>query len=306
MGYIYKITNIINNKIYIGLTRRNIKVRFNEHIKKAKLNYNTKLYNAINKYGENNFKIEVIEQIDNELLSDREIFWIKYYNSVDNTIGYNSTLGGDGCNTLKYIDTDKYLERNKKISNALKGRKQDQLIIDKRVKKLLGKKRTKEQKQLMSIKQKGKITITKDNKVKRVNKNLLNNYLNSGWIKGSLKVSTESKNKISKSLTGKKQDKSTKEKRSQTMSKLKWFNNGFKQIRALECPNNFSPGRLKSKYNKKSLEKSSHKGLHVFNNGKINIMASSCPIGFQPGRINKLKKDKKLKKEIKKNILNNN
>ena len=64
MGYIYKITNLINGKIYIGQTRFNVQRRFHQHLyeaKKGELNF--PLYSAIRKYGEENFKIECIEEM---------------------------------------------------------------------------------------------------------------------------------------------------------------------------------------------------------------------------------------------------
>ena len=66
MGYIYKITNDINDKIYIGKTEFNIEKRFQEHIKDSeKLYKNRPLYNAMNKYGIEHFKIELIEETNN-------------------------------------------------------------------------------------------------------------------------------------------------------------------------------------------------------------------------------------------------
>ena len=98
MGYIYKITNIVNNKIYIGKTVRTIKSRFSRHINDAESGrLNTHLSRAIRKYGKQNFKIEEIEKIDNKLLEEREIYWINFYKS--SVCGYNETLGGDGGNT---------------------------------------------------------------------------------------------------------------------------------------------------------------------------------------------------------------
>ena len=66
MAYIYKITNLINSKIYIGQTIRSINVRWNQHKSESFNNhghgYNYHLHNAIRKYGSDNFKIEIIEQ----------------------------------------------------------------------------------------------------------------------------------------------------------------------------------------------------------------------------------------------------
>jgi group I intron endonuclease len=78
LNYIYKITNIINNKIYIGQTRKTTNQRWSEHISAATANpdsqdYNYLLHKAIRKYGPNNFLIETVEEIEKEeLLSDRE------------------------------------------------------------------------------------------------------------------------------------------------------------------------------------------------------------------------------------------
>ena len=101
MGYIYKITNQINNKIYIGKTVKSIERRFWEHKNNAHKNVNLPLYKAINKYGEDNFNIEIVETVENNnCLNEREIYWINYFNSyIDKGHGYNCTHGGDGGNT---------------------------------------------------------------------------------------------------------------------------------------------------------------------------------------------------------------
>ena len=95
-GYIYKITNLINQKAYIGKTTNTIKERWGEHISESKSERakNRPIYRAINKYGVENFSIELIEEVDIKELSDKEIYWIGYYDTYNN--GYNATLGGDG------------------------------------------------------------------------------------------------------------------------------------------------------------------------------------------------------------------
>ena len=99
MGYIYKIVNDINDKVYIGKTEFNIEKRFKEHCKDSQKRYeNRPLYKAMNKYGIEHFSIEKIEECNN--LEEREIYWIKYYNSFEN--GYNATLGGDGKSYIDY------------------------------------------------------------------------------------------------------------------------------------------------------------------------------------------------------------
>ena len=103
MGYIYKITNKINNKIYIGLTTLTPEERWKSHILTA-YNKNSKDYDeifkkAIRKYGKENFSIKTIEQCNSlEELKEREKFWIEQYNSYAfdiNSNGYNMTRGGD-------------------------------------------------------------------------------------------------------------------------------------------------------------------------------------------------------------------
>ena len=90
MGIIYKITNISNNKIYIGKTIYSLNHRWQQHLNiafnKNRPSYNYKLYKAIRKYGKDNFIIETLEDIDNSLLNEKEIYWIKYYNSNNQVI----------------------------------------------------------------------------------------------------------------------------------------------------------------------------------------------------------------------------
>lgn len=97
MGFIYKIENIINHKIYIGQTiKKNPEKRFKEHIYKAFSSPNTFLHEAIRKYGVKNFIFSVIEEVENKDLNEREMYWVSYYDSYNK--GYNMTLGG---NTMK-------------------------------------------------------------------------------------------------------------------------------------------------------------------------------------------------------------
>ena len=80
ISYIYKITNSINNKVYIGNTNYSIKKRWSEHVRDSRKERckHRPLYYAINKYGIENFKIEKLEYVeDDSKLSDREIYWIK-------------------------------------------------------------------------------------------------------------------------------------------------------------------------------------------------------------------------------------
>lgn len=96
MGYIYKVTNLTNGKIYIGQTARNVDRRWREHIWDAHGRCSCNgLHNAIRKYSEHNFDIETVEQCDNVMLNEREKYWIGFYHSNNKHIGYNLTDGGD-------------------------------------------------------------------------------------------------------------------------------------------------------------------------------------------------------------------
>ena len=110
-GFIYKITNTINSKSYIGQTIQNVKERFYQHCatKCSKAVSNMAIHRAIKKYGKSNFTVEVIEEIDSANLNDRERYWIKYYNSYNN--GYNSTKGGkEGCKPFKDLDVESIIK----------------------------------------------------------------------------------------------------------------------------------------------------------------------------------------------------
>ena len=105
MGYIYKIENIINHKIYIGQTTQTIEIRQKEHIDAAKYGHNSVIYRAMRKYGVENFIFTEIEKCNDDSLDDREIYWISYFDTYNN--GYNSTIGGQGVqkyNKEKILD----------------------------------------------------------------------------------------------------------------------------------------------------------------------------------------------------------
>lgn len=101
MAFIYKISNTINNKVYIGKTEFSLEKRFQEHCRdssKKRLNEIRPLYRAMNKYGTDKFFIELIEETDQA--EEREKYWIEQYNSFH--YGYNATIGGDGKKLYDY------------------------------------------------------------------------------------------------------------------------------------------------------------------------------------------------------------
>ena len=99
MGYIYLITNLINSKKYVGKTTTTIDERWREHCKDSQKERCNKrpLYDAFNKYGIENFKIEELEYMeDNSKLSEKEVYWINELQTYGHN-GYNATKGGDGA-----------------------------------------------------------------------------------------------------------------------------------------------------------------------------------------------------------------
>ena len=96
MSKIYKITNIINGKSYVGKTEFSIEKRFREHCldSKKRTEEHRPLYRAMNKYGVDKFQVELLEECSTEEAPFREQYWIGYYKTYTN--GYNATLGGDG------------------------------------------------------------------------------------------------------------------------------------------------------------------------------------------------------------------
>lgn len=126
MGVIYKITNIINNKIYIGQTKTTEPQRWQGHIWHAYNNpENDSIYlcRAIKKYGKENFRREVLEEVNNDNeLNNKEIYYIKLYNSTNSDIGYNLSKGGEGYTKYSTNQILKLYEQYKsivKVSNLL-------------------------------------------------------------------------------------------------------------------------------------------------------------------------------------------
>ena len=117
MAYIYKITNLINGKSYIGKTLLTIDERWNEHCRAIRRKRCEKrpLYSAMNKYGIENFKIEQIEECDDNVVNEREEYWIEYFGTFKS--GYNATIGGDGKH---YLDYDLICETYKQVQNTVK------------------------------------------------------------------------------------------------------------------------------------------------------------------------------------------
>ena len=96
MAYIYCIKNNINNKCYVGKTLKSPAERFSEHLRDARkpTEENRPLYRAINKYGDDNFSLHVLEECADKFASEREMWYIEQLETYAH--GYNATVGGDG------------------------------------------------------------------------------------------------------------------------------------------------------------------------------------------------------------------
>lgn len=93
-GVIYKITNVVNYKIYIGQTTKTYKKRWTEHLWSAENGSTQWIHSAIRKYGKENFTVEQIDHAHNRNeLDEKEQYWIEYYNSLAPN-GYNLETGG--------------------------------------------------------------------------------------------------------------------------------------------------------------------------------------------------------------------
>lgn len=250
---IYRIVNRKNNKCYIGQSTA-IDYRINTHFVALREDKHRnasglrdKLQNAWNKYGEDNFYWEILEECSKDSLDEREKYWINFYNSFSN--GYNQTIGGEGGDTFTYKS-----DEDKKITK------------DRRVKKLVN-----------------RITITDGINEKRVYENeYIEKYRDNGWYIG---LSEDHKRKLKenhKGFTGLKKTPEHNEKLRQRFKgiplseehkrKLSESHMGYvmpdEQKRKIGESNK---GRKMSEDNKRKLVESHkrNKGKIVVNNGKI-------------------------------------
>lgn len=150
MGGIYKIENIINNKIYIGSTKKSFKIRFNAHKNLLRRNKheNPILQNSWNKYGEDNFVFSVLFEFEN--ISEKDLLLLEK-KEIEKHKSNNRLLGYNICNVGKSRIGTKWSEESKKKrmgdGNPMFGK--GHLRIGK-LNPMFGKSLTKEHKQKMS------------------------------------------------------------------------------------------------------------------------------------------------------------
>lgn len=174
---IYKITNKVNGKIYIGQTIRSLESRWWDHCKPSAKQV---IGHCINKYGKENFTIEQIDSANSlDELNEKEVYWINFFDSRNKEIGYNIAFGGENKimtdeikEKLSIANSGKKKppmseEHRRKLSEAAKRRVITQETRDKISKSHKGLKPDDETRKKLSAAKKGK-KLSKEEREKRI------------------------------------------------------------------------------------------------------------------------------------------
>lgn len=244
-GYVYKTTNLINNKIYIGQHKAN-KFEPNKYKGSGFL-----LKEAFKKYGEENFKCELLEWcVDLENLNIKEKYYINLFQSQDPLKGYNLTEGGEGVVSPSQKVRDKMASKKlgTKQSEITKKRKNDKLKKVTHTKEWINKiKKSREGAEMPEgciehALEKTKGTHWYNNGV--IEERFFPNNVPEGWVKGRIK------NTFPHPSTVKRDTKKLIEAAISKTSNSKWYNNDIVETRFKKddvIPEGFKPGRLKFK-----------------------------------------------------------
>ena len=199
---IYKIENP-NGSIYIGQSV-DIHYRWYEY-KSISCEGQTRLHNSLKKHGIENHKFEILEECSREMLNEREIYWIQFYNSFNTPHGMNLQSGG-GVGLEVSEETRERMRASGKVKVFTEEHKNNISKANKGMTSpTLGKVYSEEEKQKLSLVLTGK-TRTEETK-KKMSKAQMGNKKGLGT-----KRSAETKEKQSKAQTGKKLKEETKEK----------------------------------------------------------------------------------------------
>lgn len=117
---VYKITNKITNKIYIGITNQGSNARYRHHWYESRIGEPSYIHRSMAKYKEDAFKVEVIDTADTyDELKEKEKYWIKELDSTNRSKGYNCTKGGDGTFGKLHSDATKDKIRQKALGRLV-------------------------------------------------------------------------------------------------------------------------------------------------------------------------------------------
>ena len=300
--FIYKIENLINNKIYIGQTVKTIEHRYKGHLKNADNNKEHPLYDSMNKHGINSFKLSEIEQCTSiEELNLKETYWINYFKSQNRQKGYNLNTGGKNgfhCKEtrLKIGKANKGKKRTEetklKLSLAHKGAKLSEEHKRKIGKTLIGRKHSEEAKKKM----RKRVFSEETRKKMSLSRKKL--------------MTSEFKLKMNKHLIGKKHSKKTKRKMS--LSAKKRMTPEFKLKLSIIAKKAMTPERKKRiskaltgrKQSKETIEKRNislkegfKKGRIPWNKGKFHTERAKKKMSISGKKIWIFKKKNKFREE---------
>lgn len=246
---VYKTTNLINGKFYIGQDSNNNP----EYIGSG-----TVLKQAIKKYGKENFKKEILEHCENQdHLNEREKYWIKKTNALRD--GYNLAEGGFGVSNMSD-------EIKEKISKSKKGIRPSEETKRKRSLAMRGKTHTEETKRKLSEAHRGK-KLSKEHRQKlrkaHLGKTLPDETKKKISEKSKLrKHSEKTKQKISKAHIGKKHSEETKRKIGEASSNRKISEEHKKILLSYAIGNQWNVGRKHTEEAKRKIAEASTGRLH--------------------------------------------
>src|SRR5271157_1131964 len=157
---VYKITNILNDKAYVGQSQTSLERRWTLHKSDAKRNIdNSYFHKAIRKYGTECWKFDILEEIDDiSNLNEAEMKWIERFDTFRN--GYNLTSGGENGYIVSdetkekiskvFLGKPKSEEHKEKLRQANLGKHLSEETKEKISKANLGKKQSEEHKEKLS------------------------------------------------------------------------------------------------------------------------------------------------------------
>lgn len=199
-GYIYKTTNTITHKIYIGQKKSPA------FLSERYLGSGKHLKSSIRKYGAEHFTIELIDTAESlQELNEKERYYIALFDACNPAVGYNITKGGDGVigvsawnkGLTKSVAPQLHQseETKRRRSDSLKKAYSEGRHIVVHTTKNKGKKRTAEQREANRLRNQNKVWINKDGKSTTIQKDDLPTYIENGWVRGRAQYNSTAWNK---------------------------------------------------------------------------------------------------------------